>query len=59
MLVNPHIIILSLGLAGAMVVGAYWAGRIWYESSKAEWENTKKILDRNHEPLWKSNDAEK
>lgn len=60
MVVNPHIIILSIGLAGAMIVGAYWGGRIWYESSKAEWEadreNTKKILDGLQKPLWKSKD---
>jgi hypothetical protein len=53
-LVNPHIIILSIGLAGAMIIGAYWAGRIWYESSKAEWEKSKKIIDGLQKPMWET-----
>jgi len=36
MIENPHVIILSLGLAGAMIVGAYWVGRTLYEDTMKE-----------------------
>ena len=54
MVQNPHIIIMALGIAFAMCIGAYWVGRHLYEEAKEERKRKKEILDGLRKPTWES-----